>query len=87
LSLTQIINCTFTGNVLRYSRLVEVLKTRLNVSIDEISVLRSTQAVAVLVQGCWVVKSELLYPTDFVSDVSGISGDLMQKGRDYIVSP
>lgn len=43
------------------------------------------QQVAVLVQGNWVVNSELIYPKDNLSVQSGIS-ELMCKARDYIVS-
>lgn len=43
------------------------------------------QQVAVLVQGNWVVNSELIYPKDSLSVQNGIS-ELMCKARDYIVS-
>ena len=41
--------------------------------------------VALLVQGCWVVKSELLYPTGSHSAVSGASFEALCRGRDYIM--
>jgi len=65
---------------------VDVLKCRLGVPIDDVSLLRYIQTVAVLVQGCWAVKSDLLYPATFVSNDHGIMGPEMQRGRDIIVS-
>lgn len=48
-------------------------------------VLKYLQQVAVLVQGNWVVNSELIYPKDSLSSQSEVS-ELMCKARDYIVS-
>ncbi|XP_078486655.1 DNA-directed RNA polymerase III subunit RPC5 [Ciona intestinalis] len=50
------------------------------------AVVRSLQSFAVLVQGCWVVKSDVLYPPDTVSSISGIPSETMCKARDYILS-
>lgn len=49
------------------------------------SVLKVLQQVAVLVQGNWVVKSDIIYPKDIKSE-SGVPNDLIQRGRDYVVS-
>lgn len=49
------------------------------------SVLKALQQVAVLVQGNWVVKSDIIYPKDSKSE-SGVPNDLIQRGRDYVVS-
>lgn len=49
------------------------------------SVLKVLQQVAVLVQGNWVVKSDLLYPKNSISE-SGAPNELIQRGRDYVVS-
>ena len=49
------------------------------------SVLKVLQQVAVLVQGNWVVKSDIIYPKDSKSE-SGVTNDLIQRGRDYVVS-
>jgi len=48
-------------------------------------VLRAVQDVAVLVQGCWVVKSELLYQKNACSPYSGIGSEVLTHGRDYIM--
>lgn len=54
--------------------------------------LKSLQQVAELVQGNWVVKSEILYPSgekDKIVKLCGISGihpDIITKARDYVVS-
>jgi len=70
---------------MRFAQVLHYLKTKLKASIDEIGILRTIQTLAVLVQGCWVVKSEILYPLECASDVNGVSGDQMQKARDFIV--
>ena len=49
------------------------------------SVLKVLQQVAVLVQGNWVVKSDIIYPKDSKSEC-GVPNDLIQRGRDYVVS-
>jgi len=54
--------------------------------------LKSLQQVAELVQGNWVVKSEILYPsgekdkTVKLCGISGIHPDIISKARDYVVS-
>lgn len=49
-----------------------------------LSVLKVLQQVAVLVQGNWVVKSDILYPKDSKSE-SGIPNELIQRGRDFVL--
>lgn len=46
--------------------------------------LKVVQQVAILVQGCWVVQSDLIYNKDILP--GGISAELMRSARDYIVS-
>lgn len=52
---------------------------------DPTAVIRCLQQVAVLVQGCWVVKSEILYPKDTTSPHSGVSAEHLCRGRDYLM--
>ncbi|XP_042222970.1 DNA-directed RNA polymerase III subunit RPC5-like isoform X2 [Homarus americanus] len=49
-----------------------------------LSVLKVLQQVAVLVQGNWVVKSDILYPKDSWSE-SGVANELIQRGRDFVL--
>lgn len=77
----------FTAKVLQYYQVLDFLKTKLKSEFDESSLLRSIQIVGILVQGCWVVRSDVLYPEDFKSGTNGISGSIMQTARDMIVSP
>lgn len=49
------------------------------------SALRALQQVAVLVQGCWVVKSDILYPNNSTSPHSGVSADTLTRARDYVM--
>lgn len=50
------------------------------------SVISGVQECALLVYGCWVVKSEILYPPNTYSQYSAVPSDLICRGRDYIVS-
>lgn len=47
--------------------------------------LKDLSQVAVLVRGNWIVKSEVLYPNNTFSSISGVPADLMCKARDYVV--
>jgi len=53
--------------------------------VDSSSVLKALQQVAVLVQGCWAVKSEILYPKDSYSAYSSSPAELISRARDYLV--
>ncbi|XP_039630518.1 DNA-directed RNA polymerase III subunit RPC5 [Polypterus senegalus] len=52
---------------------------------DSTSVLRCIQQVAMLVQGNWVVKSDVLYPKDTCSPHSGVPSEVLCRGRDYVM--
>ncbi|XP_063961179.1 DNA-directed RNA polymerase III subunit RPC5-like [Lytechinus pictus] len=69
------------AKVIRFSQLMSILPG----SYDQVSVLRALQMVALLVQGCWVVKSEVLYPKDTCSPISGVSSEILCRGRDYVM--
>lgn len=71
---------------MRYEQIIEFLRTRLRVNVDETTLLRTIQTVAVLVQGCWVARSEVLYPDEFKSNANGVAGPIMQAARDTVVS-
>ena len=47
--------------------------------------LRSLQQVAVLVQGNWVVRSDVIYTKDKLCGVTGISHEICSKVRDYLL--
>lgn len=71
------------AGVASFTELIEVLG-RGNTVEFTLSVLKVLQQVAVLVQGNWVVKSDLLYPKDSKSE-TGVSNDLVQRGRDFVL--
>uniref|UniRef100_A0A8C5WKX6 RNA polymerase III subunit E n=1 Tax=Leptobrachium leishanense TaxID=445787 RepID=A0A8C5WKX6_9ANUR len=52
---------------------------------ESISVLRCIQQVAMLVQGNWVVKSDVIYPKESSSPHSGVSAEVLCRGRDYVM--
>ncbi|XP_001600399.1 DNA-directed RNA polymerase III subunit RPC5 [Nasonia vitripennis] len=61
------------------------LRTILASEHETNAILKYLQQVAVLVQGNWVVNSELIYPKDTMSAHSGIPAELMCRARDYIL--
>ncbi|XP_033336227.1 RNA polymerase III subunit E [Megalopta genalis] len=73
--------------LLKDAKVISFVQLRSILSPDQetASILKYLQQVAVLVQGNWVVNSELLYPKDTISSHNGISADLMCRARDYIL--
>ena len=69
------------AKVIRFSQLLTLLPK----GSDPTAMLRSLQQVALLVQGCWVVKSEVLYPEDTFSAFSGVPAQVLCRCRDYIM--
>ncbi|XP_033630773.1 DNA-directed RNA polymerase III subunit RPC5-like [Asterias rubens] len=69
------------AKALRFTQLLGILPG----TPDPIAVLRAVQQVAMLVQGCWVVKSDVLYPKDSTSPISGVPADILCRGRDYVM--
>ncbi|XP_029834882.3 DNA-directed RNA polymerase III subunit RPC5 [Ixodes scapularis] len=70
-----------SAKVVDFSKLMSVLPSR----SDATSVVRFLQQVALLVQGCWVVKSDVLYPKDSFSAVTGVPAETMCRARDYLM--
>ncbi|KAF4106958.1 DNA-directed RNA polymerase III subunit RPC5 [Onychostoma macrolepis] len=52
---------------------------------DSTAVLRCIQQVALLVQGNWVVKSDVLYPKNTCSSHSGVPAEVLCRGRDFVM--
>lgn len=69
---------SLTVQIISFARLRQLLLPE----HDSTTILKYLQQVAVLVQGNWIVNSELIYPKDAQNAVS----ELMCKARDYIVS-
>ncbi|EMP34971.1 DNA-directed RNA polymerase III subunit RPC5 [Chelonia mydas] len=61
------------------------LMSLLGSGIDSTAVLRCIQQVAMLVQGNWVVKSDVLYPKDTSSPHSGVPAEVLCRGRDFVM--
>ncbi|XP_007516625.1 DNA-directed RNA polymerase III subunit RPC5 [Erinaceus europaeus] len=61
------------------------LMSLLGPSVDSVAVLRGIQKVAMLVQGNWVVKSDILYPKDSSSPHSGVLAEVLCRGRDFVM--
>ncbi|XP_072312491.1 DNA-directed RNA polymerase III subunit RPC5 [Eucyclogobius newberryi] len=52
---------------------------------DSTAALRCIQQVALLVQGNWVVKSDVLYPKNTFSALSGVPAEVLCRGRDFVM--
>ncbi|XP_064009860.1 DNA-directed RNA polymerase III subunit RPC5 [Pogoniulus pusillus] len=61
------------------------LMSLLGSGTDSTAVLRCIQQVAMLVQGNWVVKSDVLYPKDTSSPYSGVPAEVLCRGRDFVM--
>ncbi|XP_015732600.1 DNA-directed RNA polymerase III subunit RPC5 isoform X1 [Coturnix japonica] len=61
------------------------LMSLLGSGTDSTAVLRCIQQVAMLVQGNWVVKSDVLYPKDSSSPHSGVPAEVLCRGRDFVM--
>ncbi|NXJ13875.1 RPC5 polymerase, partial [Odontophorus gujanensis] len=61
------------------------LMSLLGSGTDSTTVLRCIQQVAMLVQGNWVVKSDVLYPKDTSSPHSGVPAEVLCRGRDFVM--
>lgn len=70
------------AKVVQFDQLMELLDDK---SLDREKVLRTLPSVGILVQGNWILLSELLYPPDSVSGIHGVPAEHMCRARDYIV--
>ncbi|XP_029043499.1 DNA-directed RNA polymerase III subunit RPC5 [Osmia bicornis bicornis] len=97
---TDVSSCTTSLNYIRTLSLLDQIRTlmkdakvlsfaqlRLILSPEQetTAVLKYLQQVAVLVQGNWIVNSELIYAKDTVSSYNGIPAELMCRARDYVL--
>lgn len=71
------------AQVIQFHQIMLLLAGGEGVTAD--AMLKCLQKVAVLVRGNWVVKSEVLYPENTFSAISGVPAELMCRARDYIV--
>ncbi|XP_055953004.1 DNA-directed RNA polymerase III subunit RPC5-like isoform X1 [Argiope bruennichi] len=77
----QIRHLMINAHLLTFSMLAEKLPH----NVDTLSIERLLQQIGVLVQGCWAVKSELLYAENTVSPYTGMSAKQLINARDYIL--
>uniref|UniRef100_A0A6J0U5N1 DNA-directed RNA polymerase III subunit RPC5 n=1 Tax=Pogona vitticeps TaxID=103695 RepID=A0A6J0U5N1_9SAUR len=67
--------------VIAFANLMSLLAS----GTDATAALRCIQQVALLVQGNWVVKSDVLYPKDTSSPHSGVPAEVLCRGRDFVM--
>jgi len=77
----QIKALLITAKVLQFTQLC----TLLGGGMDNGAVLTALSQYAMLVQGCWVVKSSILYPEGSKSHISGLDGQKLWSSRDYVM--
>lgn len=77
----QIKAVLMSAKVTNFAKLMAALPPKL----DTASVVRFLQQVALLVQGCWVVKSDVLYPKDSFSPKTGVPAETMSRARDFLM--
>ncbi|GJQ72361.1 hypothetical protein Trydic_g3446 [Trypoxylus dichotomus] len=71
------------AKIIQFQQLFLLLAGGEGITAD--SLLKCLPQVAVLVRGNWIIKSEVLYPNDTFSAVSGVPAELMCKARDYVL--
>jgi DNA-directed RNA polymerase-3 subunit RPC5 len=71
----------FIAKVIKFSQICMLLEA----NSKQAAILRVLPTYACLVQGCWVVKSELLYPDGSTSPTSGVEAEVLRNGRDYVL--
>ncbi|KAL1416697.1 hypothetical protein MTO96_027594 [Rhipicephalus appendiculatus] len=69
------------AKVVRFAKLKSILPE----TVKEETIIDVLQYVAVLVQGCWVVKSEELYPRRGFSEKTGVRAETLCKARDLLL--
>lgn len=74
-------------SIMKEARLLSFkhLMTLLPGPVDVQLVLKSIQNVALLVRGNWIVRSDIIYPKETFSAVSGVPSEVMVRCRDYVL--
>lgn len=72
------------AKIIQFQQLAMLLTGSDGTTVENL--LKTIPKVAVLVQGNWIVKSDILYPQGTFSATSGVPADLMCRARDYVVS-
>lgn len=70
------------GKVLNFQQIQNYVEDK---SITTEKLLRTLPQVGLLVRGNWVVQSEILYPLNTLSNINGVTSELMCRGRDYML--
>lgn len=71
----------FSAKVIKWSQLLALLDS----GVNQPSVMKALQQVAVLIQGCWVIKSEILHPKDSFSAHNSSPAEIICRARDFVV--
>jgi DNA-directed RNA polymerase-3 subunit RPC5 len=70
------------AKVLSFNNIMEMVGNKDNTP-DK--VLRNLNLCGIMIRGNWILQSDVLYPSTFVSTTNGITTELMCRGRDYII--
>eukprot|EP00794_Sanderia_malayensis_P009129 gene9129-10102_t len=77
----QIKALLINAKVIHHHHLISLLGP----SLDEKTILKGLHNYAILVQGCWVVKSEIIYPKGSTLKASGTDAEIIWPARDYVL--
>lgn len=73
----------FLAKIITFQQLMILLSGGESINME--TVLRTLPQVASLCRGNWVVRSDVLYPKDTFSSISGVPANIMCRARDYVV--
>ena len=71
----------FLAKAIKWNQLLALLDS----GVNQPSVMKALQQVAVLVQGCWVIKSEIPHPKDSFSAYNSSPAEVICRARDFMV--
>lgn len=73
----------FVAKILSYDDLKSMLTDAL---LTDEKILRNLLLCGLMVRGNWTLQSDILYPDSYVSFKGGVPGELMSRGRDYVIN-
>lgn len=77
------INYFILAKIITFQQLMILLSS--GEPLNPENVLRTLPQVASLCRGNWVVRSDILYPKDTFSSISGVPANVMCRARDYVL--
>lgn len=73
----------FIAKILSYDALKKMLTDS---QLTDEKILRNLLLCGLMVRGNWTLQSDILFPDNYVSFKGGVPGELMSRGRDYVIN-